>query len=57
MKYIGPIILALVLVLGYSILYKHEWMWSLGAITIMSVFVGITVTIVAEIRAPKKWEE
>ena len=56
MKLIGPGILLLVVLLSCAIMFAPKFEWPLGSILILAVFVGIIVTMVAEIKDSKKAE-
>lgn len=54
MKWIGPAIFGIIVLLCFSILFEPSWVWNLGTVAVLSVFAGIIVTLVADIRARKE---
>ena len=54
MKYVGPAIFLLTTALCYSILFAQKLTWFLGGLVVAAVFVGIIITVIADVKDRKQ---
>lgn len=54
MKFVGPAIFLMTVTLCYSILFRPGWVWVLGGLTVAAVFIGIIITLMADVKDRKQ---